>query len=99
MKKTVKICVSFTALAALTLSMTGCSKTCDVCENKFSDDATVMTIQGSTLSMCPSCSKNVKTCDFCQEKYLNGITTMTVLGREVTVCSDCKKSATLGILG
>ena len=100
MKKLLKICISITALAALTLSLTGCRKTCDVCENKYSDDATTtMIIKGEELRICVNCTKSVKTCDICQDKYLNEGTTATVLGRKVNVCSDCTKSVTAGILG
>lgn len=100
MKKLLKICISFAALAAMAFSLTGCSKTCDVCKNSYSEDAlTAMTVKEQELSICVNCMKSVKTCDICQEKYLNGGTTATVLGREVTVCADCTKSATAGILG
>lgn len=100
MSRIIKIGISLAAFAAMTLSLTGCSTTCDVCGNSYSDDATTtMTIKGEELNICVNCTKSVKTCDICQDKYLSGGTTATVLGREVTVCSDCTKSATLGILG
>ncbi len=56
MKKIAKIGVSVIALAALALTLTGCSsKTCDNCGKKFSKGGTTMEILGEEVNICQDC--------------------------------------------
>ncbi len=60
LKKIAKIGASIVALAALALSLTGCSsKTCTNCGKKFSSGGTTMNVLGQEVNICPDCMKSV----------------------------------------
>lgn len=60
MKKIAKIGVSVIALAALALSLTGCSsKTCDNCGKKYSSGGTTMELLGEKVNLCQDCMDEI----------------------------------------
>lgn len=56
MKRIAKIGSTIAVLAALALSMTGCSpKTCSVCGKQFTSGGKTMSYQGVEASICGEC--------------------------------------------